>query len=129
MGQAERDYPLLHVDLGIELACTYYQHGHLGDAIHCLEYAEQAIPDAYRIKVSSQLSSVPPEECIERHWRQMGEIERLRARITNDPQHDVIFFPCFECFCFERLRSGIKPGPHLLEILRRLSILERRQRF
>ena len=48
---------------------------------------------------------------------------------ANDPQHDVIFFPFSERFCFEWFRTRIEPGPHLLKVLRCLHVVEQRQRF
>jgi tetratricopeptide (TPR) repeat protein len=80
----EKKYWVQYVDSYEDLAQVYFQARHLDKAEECLDRAEEAVPDIYKIKVGAGLQAIPPEDCSEEFWRQMGKIELLRGHLAFD---------------------------------------------
>lgn len=80
----EREYWVQYVDSYEDLAQLYFQALRLDKANECLNSAENAVPDIYKIKEGLGLQDIPIKDCSEEFWRQMGKIEVLRGHLAFD---------------------------------------------
>lgn len=80
----EKKYWVQFVDSYEDLAQVYFQVRHYSKVEECLDKAEEAVPDVYKVKEVAGLQEIPPEDCCEEFWRQMGKIELQRGHLTFD---------------------------------------------
>jgi len=86
-------YPALYVDACEDLARTYFILGKRKEAEGYLRQAERATPKDYKLGRNGQFCAVPPEECVEDYWQQLGKIHVLRGDMMFDKKRPCTSTP------------------------------------
>jgi len=79
--------PVLYVDACEDLAQTYFKGGDRRNATRWLRRAEEAIEaisSSYKLHKNVGIQAIPPTECIEDFWQQLGKVYMLRGHMTFD---------------------------------------------
>jgi tetratricopeptide (TPR) repeat protein len=82
--RTQPDYPIHYADACVDLAETYFMMNNRRQAQNWIKRAQEAVSDEYLLDTDLTYTKIPPADCAEDLWHQLGKAAALRGHIERN---------------------------------------------